>query len=83
MTAPRVRKPAGVEGVDQALGLGVDGLRDLPVDDGDDFPGDEAQHDPGADGAQEQDRQREAKGGGAEELTERRHESYNRRRGRC
>ena len=31
----------------------------------------------------QQNRQREAESGGAEELTERRHESYNRRRGRC
>ena len=83
MTAPRRRKPAVLIGVDQALGLGVDGLRDLAVDDGDDLPGDERQHDAGADGAQRKDRQREAKGGGAEELTERRHESCIRRRARC
>ena len=40
-------------------------------------------HDAGADGAQQKERQREAKGGGAEEFTERRHGSYIRRRGRC
>ena len=39
--------------------------------------------DAGADRAEEKDRQRESKSGGSEELTERRHELYDRRRGPC
>ena len=72
-----------VVGVGQALGLGVDRAGDLLVDDRDDLPGDDREHDAGADGADGQDRQRETKGGGAEDLSERRHVSCIRRRARC
>jgi hypothetical protein len=72
-----------VEGVDEAFGFGVDGPRDLPVHHRDDLPGDDAEDDAGPERAQQEDRQREAKGGGAKELTERRHVSYNRRREPC
>ena len=70
-------------GVDEALGLRVDRLLDLSVDDGNNLPGDDHQHNAGADGAQGQNRQGEAEGRGAKELTERRHESCIRRRARC
>ena len=72
-----------VVGVGEALGLGVDRPGHLLVDDRDDLPGDRGQYDAGADGAEGQNRQREAKGGGAEEFTERRHESCIPRRVRC
>ena len=61
----------------------VDGPRDLPVHHRLDLPGDDVEDDAGADRAEEKDRQREAKSGGAKELTERRHESCNRRREPC
>ncbi len=48
-----------------------------------DLPGDDVEDDAGADRAEEKNRQREAKSGGAKELTERRHESCNRRREPC
>src|SRR5271168_4082161 len=69
-----------VEGVDEALRFRVDGPRDLPVHDRDNLPGDDGEDDAGADRAEKKDRQREPKSGGSEELTERRHESCNRRR---
>ena len=75
--------PCIVEGVDEALGFRVDGPRDLSVHHRFDLPGDDGENDAGADRAEEKDRQREAKSGGAEELTERRHESCNRRREPC
>ena len=54
-----------------------------PVHHRDDLPGDDGEDDAGADRAEEKNRQREAKSGGAKELTERRHESCNRRREPC
>jgi hypothetical protein len=75
--------PFIVESVDETLRLGVDGPLDLPVHDRDDFPGDNGKDDASPDRADEKNRQREAKSGGAEELTERRHESCNRRREPC
>ncbi len=75
--------PGIVEGVDEALGFRVDGARDLLVHDRLDLPGDDIEDDAGADRAEHEDRQREAKSGGAKELTERRHVSCNRRRERC
>ena len=75
--------PGIVEGVDEPLGFRIDGLRRFPVHDRDDLPGDDGEDDAGADRAEEEDRQREAKSGSAKELTERRHESCNRRREPC
>ena len=75
--------PGIVEGVDEALRFRVDRSRDLFVHHRNDLPGDDGQDDAGADRAEKKDRQRESKSGGSEELTERRHESCNRRRGPC
>ena len=61
----------------------VDRSRNLFVHHRNDLPGDDGQDDAGADRAEKKDRQRESKSGGSEELTERRHESCNRRRGPC
>ncbi len=72
-----------VVGVRQALGLGVDGAGDFLVDHRDDLPGYDREHHARADGADRQDRQRETKSSGAKELSERRHGSCIRRRGRC
>ena len=75
--------PLIVEGVDEALGLGVDGPRDLVVHHRLDLPGDDVKDDASADSAEYEDRQREAKSGSAKELTERRHELCNQRREPC
>ena len=67
----------------QARGLRLDRLRHLVVDDRDHLPGDGAEDDPGAHRAQQQYRHRETEGGGADDLSERRHGSYIRRRAPC